>query len=145
MGGKVTCVSCWDQEDHISYAYKKDDGIDFKELLSITDSFGGIDKEKAKEFGLKCLPGDAWIEQDVDILVPAAFENQITAETVTKISDKVKIVAEGANGPTTPEADKILDEKGIFLIPDFLANAGGVTCSYFEQVQSNMNYFWEKR
>ena len=56
----------------------------------------------------------------------------------------MKLIAEGANGPTTPEADTILQEKGIFVIPDFLANAGGVTCSYFEQVQSNMNYFWEK-
>ena len=56
----------------------------------------------------------------------------------------MKIVAEGANGPTTPEADKVFQEKGVFVIPDFLANAGGVTCSYFEQVQSNMNYFWEK-
>ena len=56
----------------------------------------------------------------------------------------MKIIAEGANGPTTPEADAVLKERGIFLIPDFLANAGGVTCSYFEQVQCNMNYFWEK-
>ena len=92
MGGKVTCVSCWDQEDHTSYAYKKDDGIDLKELLSITDSFGGIDKDKAKKIGFERLPGDAWIEQDVDILIPAALENQITAENVTKISDKVKIL-----------------------------------------------------
>jgi glutamate dehydrogenase (NAD(P)+) len=56
----------------------------------------------------------------------------------------VKIVAEGANGPTTPEADAVLAERNIFVIPDFLANAGGVICSYFEQVQSNMNYYWEK-
>jgi glutamate dehydrogenase (NAD(P)+) len=54
------------------------------------------------------------------------------------------VVAEGANGPTTPEADKLLQERGIFVIPDFLANAGGVTCSYFEQVQCNMNYYWEQ-
>lgn len=144
MGGKVKCVSCWDQEDHTSYSYKKEDGINLKELLSITDTFGGINKTKAKELGFEMLPGDAWLEQDVDILVPAALENQITAENVGKISDQVKIIAEGANGPTTPEADTVLDEKGIFIIPDFLANAGGVTCSYFEQVQSNMNYFWEK-
>ena len=56
----------------------------------------------------------------------------------------MKVIAEGANGPTTPEADAVLEERGIFVIPDFLANAGGVTCSYFEQVQSNMNYFWER-
>jgi glutamate dehydrogenase (NAD(P)+) len=57
---------------------------------------------------------------------------------------RVRIIAEGANGPTTPEADRIIQERGIFVIPDFLANAGGVTCSYFEQVQSNSNYYWEK-
>ncbi len=90
------------------------------------------------------LPGEAWIEQDVDILIPAAIENQITGDTVKKISKRVRLIAEGANGPTTPEADKVIAERGIFMIPDFLANAGGVTCSYFEQVQSNMNYFWEK-
>jgi len=56
----------------------------------------------------------------------------------------VKLIAEGANGPTTPEADEIIKQRGIFMIPDFLANAGGVTCSYFEQVQSNMNYYWDK-
>ena len=144
MGGKVICVSCWDQEDHTSYAFRKSDGINLEELQSITDSFGGIDKAKAKEKGFEILPGDDWIKQEVDILVPSALENQITSENVNDISDRVKIVAEGANGPTTPEADKVLDEKGIFIIPDFLANAGGVTCSYFEQVQSNMNYFWEK-
>ena len=144
MGGKVICVSCWDQEDHTSYAFRKSDGINLEELQSITDSFGGIDKAKAKEKGFEILPGDDWIKQEVDILVPSALENQITSENVNEISDRVKIVAEGANGPTTPEADKVLDEKGIFIIPDFLANAGGVTCSYFEQVQSNMNYFWEK-
>ncbi|MBU0529220.1 Glu/Leu/Phe/Val dehydrogenase [bacterium] len=144
MGGTVKCVSCWDQEDHTSYSYKKENGINLKELLSITDSFGGINQTKAKQLGFEILPGDAWLEQDVDILVPAALENQITAENVEKISDQVKIIAEGANGPTTPEADKVLDKKGIFIIPDFLANAGGVTCSYFEQVQSNMNYFWTK-
>ena len=118
--------------------------VDLPQLLSITDRFGGIDKAKATTLGYELLPGDAWIEQDVDILIPAAIENQLTAETVRKISSKVRIIAEGANGPTTPEADVEIRERGILLIPDFLANAGGVTCSYFEQVQSNMNYFWEK-
>ncbi|HMA76341.1 MAG TPA: Glu/Leu/Phe/Val dehydrogenase [Candidatus Krumholzibacteriaceae bacterium] len=142
--GKVICVSCWDQQDQTSYSYKKSGGIDLEELQGITDRFGGIDKEKAQELGYEVLPGDAWIEQDVDILVPAALENQITADNVGKISKKVKIIAEGANGPTAPDADKEIAERGIFMIPDLLANAGGVTCSYFEQVQCNMNYFWEK-
>ncbi|MGD9141094.1 MAG: Glu/Leu/Phe/Val dehydrogenase [bacterium] len=142
--GKVICASCWDQRDQTSYSFRREDGIDLKELQSVTDRFGGIDKEKAKGLGYEVLPGDAWLEQDVDILIPAALENQITAETAGKISRKVKIIAEGANGPTTPEADETIAERGIFMIPDLLANAGGVTCSYFEQVQCNQNYFWER-
>lgn len=144
LGGTVIAVSCWDQEDQTSYTFLKKDGIDLPKLLSITDQFGGIDKVKAKSMGYEILPGDAWIEQDVDILLPCALENQINADTVKKIKNSVKVIAEGANGPTTPEADEVIKEKGIFMIPDFLANAGGVTCSYFEQVQSNMNYYWEK-
>ncbi len=71
-------------------------------------------------------------------------ENQITSKNAHKVHSNVKIVAEGANGPTTPAADEVLKEKGIMVIPDFLANAGGVTCSYFEQVQCNTNFFWPK-
>lgn len=144
LGGKVICVSCWDQKDETAYCYRKLDGIDIEELLRITDKFGGVEKEKAKEIGYDVLPGDAWIEQEADILLPCALENQITAANVDKIHKRVKIIAEGANGPTTPEADKVIKQRDIFVIPDFLANAGGVTCSYFEQVQCNMNYYWEK-
>ena len=144
MGGKVICVSSWNQNDNTSYSYKKETGIDLEELRTITDSFGGIVKQKAIDLGYEVLQGDAWLEQDVDILIPAAIENQINKDNVGKISERVKIIAEGANGPTTPEASTIIEARNIFIIPDFLANAGGVTCSYFEQVQSNMNYFWEK-
>jgi glutamate dehydrogenase len=144
LGGKVISVACWDQADQRSYTYRKLEGIDLEQLLSITDRFGGINRAKAKELGYEILPGDAWIEQDVTILIPAAMENQITGENVSKIGPKVRVIAEGANGPTTPEADAKIRERNIWVIPDFLANAGGVTCSYFEQVQSNMNYFWEK-
>jgi glutamate dehydrogenase len=144
LGGKVICVSSWDQHDQVSYTYRKMSGVNPDELLNITDRFGGIDKNKAKDLGYEVLPGGAWIEQDVEILLPNAIENQITAENVNKIGKKVRIIGEGANGPTTPEADKVIHERNIFMIPDFLANAGGVTCSYFEQVQSNQNYFWEK-
>ena len=77
---------------------------------------------------------------DVDVLVPAALENQITMENAPTI--KAKIVAEGANGPTTPEAHRHLHERGVFVIPDILANAGGVTTSYFEWVQDRHGYFW---
>ena len=144
LGGKVVSVACWDQADQCSYTYRKLDGINLEQLLSITDRFGGINQAKAKELGYEILPGDAWIEQDVTILIPAAMENQITGENVSKIGPNVRVIAEGANGPTTPEADVKIRERNIWVIPDFLANAGGVTCSYFEQVQSNMNYFWEK-
>ena len=144
IGGKVICVSCWDQKDETSYTFRKMEGIDLNTLLSITDRFGGINKDKAKEMGYEILPGEAWIEQKVDVLLPAAIENQITGDNANKIDGSVKIIAEGANGPTTPEADEIIKKKNIFLVPDFLANAGGVTCSYFEQVQSNMNLYWER-
>lgn len=143
-GGKVVACSCWNNKDNKSYTYKKADGINLTELQNIADKFGSIDTEKAKQLGYEILDANAWIEQEVDVLLPSAIENQVNAETVGKIAKSVKVIAEGANGPTTPEADKVLHERGIFCIPDFLANAGGVTCSYFEQVQNNMNYYWEK-
>ena len=144
LGGKVITVSCWDQADKTSYTYRKKEGVDLDQLLSITDRFGGIEKSKARDLAYEVLPGEAWIEQDVDILIPGAIENQITGDNVGKISKRVKLIAEGANGPTTPQADAVIQKRGIFLIPDFLANAGGVTCSYFEQVQNAMNFYWPK-
>jgi len=144
LGGKVIAISCWDEADKKPYTFRKLDGMDIDALVNITDSYGTIDKDKARDLGYEVLPGEAWIEQDVDILIPAALENQITIDNVHKISKQVKIICEAANGPTTPDADKVIDGRNIFLIPDFLANAGGVTCSYFEQVQSNQNYYWEK-
>jgi len=144
LGGRVICVSCWDQGDQVAYAFRKTDGVDVDELQGITDRFGGIDKEKAKGLGYEILPGDDWLTQEVDILIPSALENQINADNVDSISEKVRLIAEGANGPTSPQADEVIHKRGTFLIPDFLANAGGVTCSYFEQVQCNTNYFWGK-
>jgi len=82
------------------------------------------------------------LEIDCDVLAPCATENQITSENAGRL--KCKILAEGANGPTTPKADKILHDKGVFVIPDILCNAGGVTVSYFEWVQDRMGYFWSE-
>ncbi len=143
-GGKAIAVSCWNNKEQKSFTFVKKDGIDMKQLQAIADRFGEIDIEKAKGLGFEVLPGDAWIDQEVDILIPAALENQINAETAPRIKSSVKVIVEGANGPTTPEADEIIKSKNIWMIPDFLANAGGVTCSYFEQVQCNMNYYWSK-
>ncbi len=146
LGGKVACVSYWDRVDRTAYTISHPDGIDPHFLASITDTFGAIDKDKAREAGYLIEDGMAWLKKDVDVLIPAALEGQITGETVHWISDRVKILAEGANGPTTPEADEVLrkERKDIFVIPDFLCNAGGVTVSYFESVQNDMNYYWSR-
>jgi len=143
-GGTVVSVSCWDQEDSCAYSYFREDGIDLEELRGITDRFGSIDKKKAKEKGYTRRSGEDWIKDEVDILIPAALENAITEDNVEDIKDSVRLIISGANGPITPEADEMLEEMDIVVIPDFLANAGGVTCSYFEQVQSNQNYYWPK-
>ena len=142
LGGKVLAVSYWDRNDRKSYTISQDKGIDPHFLQGITDQYGAIDKEKAKAAGYAIEDGSAWLSKDVDVLIPAAIEGQINAETVEMISPKVRIVAEGANGPTTLEADEQLKKRKIFLIPDFLCNAGGVTVSYFESVQNDMNYYW---
>ena len=144
LGGRVVAVASWDQLAGCAHVFRKQPRVDVDELVGITDRFGGIDAAQAKTLGYEVLPGETWLEQPVDILIPAALENELTAEWAARIHAGVRIIAEGANGPTTPEADTIIQGRGIFLIPDFLANAGGVTCSYFEQVQSNTNYYWDK-
>jgi glutamate dehydrogenase (NAD(P)+) len=91
--------------------------------------------------GAKNITNAELLELDVVVLIPAAMENQITAANVGNI--KARIIAELANGPTTPEADEVLYKNGVYVIPDFLCNAGGVTVSYFEQVQNAYDYYWE--
>ncbi len=128
-------------------------------VVAISDEFGGIYSvngldpavvsEHVRVHGrLGGCPGSEPIsnadllETEVDILIPAAIENQITGQNADRI--KAKIIAELANGPTTPQADEILAEKGVFIIPDFLCNAGGVTVSYFEMVQNTYQYYWDE-
>ncbi|MBI3162109.1 MAG: Glu/Leu/Phe/Val dehydrogenase [Chloroflexi bacterium] len=144
LGGTVACVSCYDRHDKKAYTYSRKGGIDPRFLLSIVDEYGTIDKKKAQDAGYEVNDGDKWIEFEADVLIPAALEGQVNAETVKKVSKRVRIVAEGANGPTTPEADEVFKKNNVFNIPDFLCNAGGVTTSYFEQVQNDANYYWEK-
>ena len=144
LGGTVACVSYWDREDRKAYTVSHPQGVNARFLQSITDQYGSIDKDKAREAGYLIEDADAWIAKDVDVLIPAALEGQITGESVRCISDRVRLVAEGANGPTTPEADEVLKSNGVFVIPDFLCNAGGVTVSYFESVQNDMNFYWTR-
>ncbi len=110
-------------------------GLDIDYLLDRRDSFGTV-----TTLFENTISNQELLELDCDILVPAAIENQITAENAHNI--KASIVVEAANGPTTSEATKILTERGILLVPDVLASAGGVTVSYFEWVQNNQGYYW---
>lgn len=142
LGMTVKCVTCWDRIDKVSYSYYKADGVDPRFLMSITDQYGMISKEKAIAAGYEIHDGEFWLGLDVDVLIPAALEGQIREDNVNRISQSVKVLVEAANGPTMTEADVVIKERGIFLVPDFLGNCGGVTCSYFESVQNDANYYW---
>ena len=129
----VTIVTISD----VSGAYYNKEGIDIVNAIKYVEKNGGTlegfsDGDK--------ITNDELLELDVDVLVPAALEDQITAENADRI--KAKLIVEGANGPTSYGADKILNDKGIMVIPDILANAGGVSVSYFEWVQNRLGYFW---
>jgi glutamate dehydrogenase len=128
-GAKVVGVS------DVYGAIADPDGLDIDYLLDRRDSFGTFSKLFTNTISNKEL-----FELDCDILVPAAISNQITDKNAYDI--KASIVVEAANGPTTLEATKILTERGVFLVPDILSNAGGVTVSYFEWVQNNQGYYW---
>ena len=143
LRGKVICVSCYDRNDKTSYTYSRQDGIDPVFLQSITDQYGTIDQAKARDAGYAVEDAEAWLAKEADVLIPSALEGQINSDNVNRIHSRVKIVAEGANGPVTPEADEELKKRNIFDIHDFLCNSGGVICSYFEGVQNDMNYYWD--
>jgi glutamate dehydrogenase (NAD(P)+) len=131
-GAKIVAVTDWKGGVH------NPAGLDIPALIKWTaehKTVAGFPQADA-------LAVDKIFGMDVDILIPAALERQITMENASQI--KAKIVAEGANGPTTPDAHKSLYERGVFVIPDILANAGGVTTSYFEWVQNRHGYYWEE-
>jgi glutamate dehydrogenase (NAD(P)+) len=142
-----------------SFAHKLGSEILGLNVVAASDSRGGIhapeglDFEKLSAFkaehgtvvgfpGAKSISNEALLELEVDVLFPSALENVITQGNAGKV--RARIVAELANGPTTPEADRILYERGVYVIPDFLCNAGGVTVSYFEMVQNAYGYYWDE-
>src|SRR5918993_684336 len=113
-------------------------GIDIPDALQYLQTTRSFEEYQGVEF----VSNQELLELECDVLVPAATENQINSENADRI--KCKVLAEGANGPTTAAADEILHKKGVFVVPDILANAGGVTVSYFEWVQDRMGYFWRE-
>jgi len=117
---------------------RNDKGLNIKQLIKYKDDSGSV----VGFPGAEAVSNEDILELPCDVLVPSALENSITEENVGGI--KTKIIAEGANGPTTPEADAVLYDKGVFLIPDILANAGGVVVSYFEWVQALQEFFWSE-
>lgn len=134
MGMKVVAVS------DISGGFYDPDGLDIPAIGEHVDRNPRHLIEGYKAAGVKQISNAELLELPVDLLFPAALENVVTAENADRI--QAKIMAELANGPTTPEADQVLFKKGIYVIPDFLCNAGGVTVSYFEQVQNAYNFYW---
>lgn len=137
LGAKVVSIAEWCKEKG-TYAIYNEEGLDFNTLADYMNKHGNlVNFPRAKMISLD----DFW-KLNLDILVPAALENAITADTAKVI--KSKLICEAANGPTTPEADKILNERGILITPDILTNAGGVTVSYFEWVQNLYGYYWSE-
>src|SRR3954470_15872287 len=131
-GGKIVAIS------DKSGGYYNKGGIDLSAALAHVKQHRGLEGFR----GGDQISNDDLLTLDVDVLLPAALENVITSKNASKV--RARVICEGANGPTTAGADSVLDEKGIFVIPDILANAGGVTVSYFEWVQDRGGYFWDE-
>ncbi|NLL71578.1 MAG: Glu/Leu/Phe/Val dehydrogenase [Epulopiscium sp.] len=137
QGAKVVAIAEWTKEKG-TYALYNKEGLDYEDLEAYMKEKGDlVDYPKAQEISME----EFW-SLSVDILIPAALENAVTAEVAQKI--QAKLVCEAANGPLTPEADTVLEKKGITVTPDILTNAGGVTVSYFEWVQNLYGYYWSE-
>jgi glutamate dehydrogenase (NAD(P)+) len=132
MGAKIIAVTDWK-----SGVYNAA-GLDIKKLIAHNQQFRTVDGFPAAE----TISNAELFKLDVDVLIPAALEEQITSDNMRDI--RARLIVEGANGPTTPDAHKYLHERGTFVVPDILANAGGVTVSYFEWVQDRHGYFWQE-
>ena len=133
MGAKIVGVTDWKGGVHNAK------GLDIEKMIAHNREHKTI----AQFTGGEKLTNEELFKLDVDVLIPAALERQITVENAKDI--KARVIVEGANGPTTPEADNMLHDRGVFIVPDILANAGGVTVSYFEWVQDRYGYFWTEK
>ena len=122
----------------VTGAYHNPKGIDIKGAVAYSQEHHSLDGYR----GGKKITNEALLELPCDVLVPAALEKQLTIENASRVS--AKLIVEAANGPTTPEADHIFVQRGIEVIPDIVANAGGVTVSYFEWAQDRAGYFWKE-
>ena len=157
LEGATVAVQGYGNVGSVSAYLLQDNGC---KIIAVSDSQGGIYNSKGLDArdvlrfkrehgtvvgypGTDRLTNEELLEIECDVLVPSALENVITAQNAPRI--KAKVIAEGANGPTTPEADEILYDRGVFVVPDVLANAGGVTVSYFEWVQGLQFFFWSER
>jgi glutamate dehydrogenase (NAD(P)+) len=134
LGVKIIGIS------DITGGYYNPEGIDIESAIKHKDKNNGL-LEGLK--GTKKVSNEKLLELQTDILIPAAMEDQITINNAERI--KAKLIVEGANGPTSSDADDILDKKGVYVVPDILANAGGVTVSYFEWVQNRLGYHWTEQ
>lgn len=138
QGANIVAIAEWAPSVG-TYAIYNENGLDFQDMAEYMDQNKNlVDYPKAKKISL-----DEFWELDVDMIIPAALENAITEKQAKVI--KAKLVCEAANGPITPEADAILNERGIVVTPDILTNAGGVTVSYFEWVQNLYGYYWSEK
>jgi glutamate dehydrogenase (NAD(P)+) len=157
LGGATAVVQGYGNAGSFAAKFLHEDGV---RVIAVSDSQGGIYNPKGLDpddvlahkretrsvvgySGADTLTNAELLELACDILVPAALEKQLTGENAPRV--QTKIIAEAANGPTEPEADKVFDERGVFVIPDILCNAGGVTVSYFEWVQDLQHFFWDER
>jgi glutamate dehydrogenase (NAD(P)+) len=132
-GAKVVAITDWKGGVH------NGKGLDLEKLLDYVKQHKTVDGFTGGE----PITNDRLFRLDVDVLIPAALENQITMENAPDV--RAKVVVEGANGPTTPDAHQHLHQRGIFVVPDILANSSGVTASYFEWVQDRYGYFWTEK
>ena len=132
-GAKVVAITDWKGGVHNPKGLDVEKLLDYVKQHKTVDGFAGAEP----------LTNDQLFKLDVDVLIPAALENQITMENAPDI--RAKVVVEGANGPTTPDAHQHLHERGVFVVPDILANSAGVTASYFEWVQDRYGYFWTEK